>query len=198
MYPHICAAFLELFAAYASSAKKAGLTSTREIVLQIVPLSFLASSESLTIPPPKAYTKLAFEVYSRCSPGARSDGTLPTPFTSGSAIRLAKPIPKTVNFQLSSQPPGVLLSSDPCLHLAYSWDTDQQWLACAWIDNLGATRWNATYCLGDPKPDYWAAFAETVKEVLATTREMLQPVNILWRLHIVKDNSLRQRELESE
>ncbi|KAL8855262.1 MAG: hypothetical protein Q9178_008086 [Gyalolechia marmorata] len=196
MYPHICAAFLELFAAYASSAKKAGLTSTREIVLQIVPLSFLASSEFLTIPSPKAYTKLAFEVYSRCSPGPRSDGTLPTPFTSGSAIRLAKPIPKTVNFQLSSQTPGLLLSSDPCLHLAYSWDTDQQWLACAWIDNLGATRWNATYCLGDPNPDYWAAFAETVKEVLATTREMLQPVNILWKLHIVKDNSLRQRELE--
>ncbi|KAL8924502.1 MAG: hypothetical protein Q9172_002667 [Xanthocarpia lactea] len=196
MSPYICAAFLELFAAYASSAKKAGLTSTREIVLQIVPLSFLASSEFLTIPPPKAYTKLAFEVYSRCSPGPRSDGTLPTPFTSGSAIRLAKPIPKTVNFQLSSQPPGVLLGSDPCLHLAYSWDTDQQWLACAWTDNLGARRWNATYCLGDPNPDYWAAFAETVKEVLATTREMLQPVNILWKLHIVKDNSLRQRELE--
>lgn len=198
MSPYICAAFRELYEAYAISAMKAGLTIARALVLQIVPLSFLASSESLTIPPPKSYTKLAFEVYSRCKPGPHSDGTIPSPSISGSAIRLAKPIPKTINFQLSSQPPGNLLSPDPCLHLAYSWDIDQQWLACAWTDNFGATQWSTIYCLGDRKTDYWTAFAETVKEVLDTTRDLLQPMTIPWKIYVVKDNIFYDRELESK
>ncbi|KAL8647785.1 MAG: hypothetical protein Q9226_006289 [Calogaya cf. arnoldii] len=196
MYPYICAAFQELHAAYALSAHKAGFTNARVVVLQIVPLSFLANSESLTIPSPKAYTKLAFEVYSRCRPGPRRDCTIPAPFISGSAIRLAKTIPKTINFQLSSQPAGNLLGPDPCLHLAYSWNPDQQWLACAWTDNLGATQWNTVYCLGDPNPAYWTAFAATVKEVLETTRDLLQPTTIPWRLYVAKDNILHDRELE--
>ncbi|KAL8786122.1 MAG: hypothetical protein Q9213_002988 [Squamulea squamosa] len=194
--PGICAAFFKLMTSYANSAKKARLVSAREIVLQVIPLSFLTSRDSLTIPPPKAYIGLAFEVYSRCGSGRRNVGTMPKLFSSESAIRLAKPIPKTVNFQLGLQHPGNLLSADPCLHLAYSWDSDQQWLTCAWTDNLGATRWNAAYCLGDPKPDYWAAFAETVKEVLDTTNDMLQPATLPWKLYIVKDNGLEQRELE--
>lgn len=197
-HPYICAAFQNLQDAYALSAQKAGLGFPRAMALQIVPLSFLASEHCLAIPPPKAYTKLAFEVYSRCKSGPSSDGTMPDPFTSGSAIRLAKPIPKTVSFQLSSHPIGSLLSPDTCLHLAYSWDIDQQWLSCAWIDNLGATQWNAVYCLGDPNPDYWAAFAETVKEVLDTTRELLQLTSMPWRLYIVKDTYFHCRELDGK
>ncbi|KAL9036046.1 MAG: hypothetical protein Q9180_004525, partial [Flavoplaca navasiana] len=195
-HPYICAAFQKLQDAYALSAQKAGLRPSMAMALQIVPLSFLASEDCLAIPPPKAYTKLAFEVYSRCKSGPSSDGTMPDPFTSGSAIRLAKPIPKTVSFQLSSHPMGSLLSPDTCLHLAYSWDIDRQWLSCAWMDNLGATQWNAVYCLGDPNADYWAAFAETVKEVLDTTRELLQLTSMPWRLYIVKDTYFHWRELD--
>ncbi|KAL8724359.1 MAG: hypothetical protein Q9166_007995 [cf. Caloplaca sp. 2 TL-2023] len=195
-FPHLCAAFLILFTAYATAAKRSGMTNARDMVLQIIPMSFLANCDSLTIPPPKAYTKLAFEVYSRCSPAPSDDGLMPSPLTSGSVIRLAKSIPKTVNFQLISQPPVALLSSDPCLHMAYSWETEHQWLACAWTDNIGVTCWNATYCLGDPSQDHWAAFAETVKEIFDTTRDMLQPVSLPWRLFIVKDGDLHQQELE--
>ncbi|KAL8816517.1 MAG: hypothetical protein Q9223_004480 [Gallowayella weberi] len=194
--PHLCTAFLKLFTTYATGAKKAGMTSARDVVLQTVPLSFLASCESLVMPPPKAYAKLAFEVYSRCSPAPSSDGTMPTPFTSGSAICLAKPVPKTVSFQLSMQPPIGLLLPDPTLHLAYSWNTNQQWLSCAWTDNLGLTRWNATYCLGVSRPDCWASFAETVGEVLDTTKDLLQPASLLWRLYIVKDSDMHQQELD--
>ncbi|KAL8692955.1 MAG: hypothetical protein Q9224_003854, partial [Gallowayella concinna] len=196
--PYLCAAFLRLFTTYATGAKQAGMTSARDVVLQIVPLSFLANCDSLVMPPPKAYAKLAFEVYSRCSPAPSSDGTMPLPCTSGSAVCLAKPVPKTVSFQLSIQPPVGLLSSDPTLHLAYSWNTTQQWLTCAWTDNLGLTRWNATYCLGVARPDFWAAFAETVKEVLDTTKEMLQPASLLWRLYIVKDSDMHQQELDGK
>ncbi|KAL8668409.1 MAG: hypothetical protein Q9168_006960 [Polycauliona sp. 1 TL-2023] len=196
--PYLCAAFQSLKNAYILSAVKAGLSHPRAMVLQIVPLGFLASGDSLIIPPPKAYTRLAFEVYSRCKPGARGDGTMPAPFESRSAIRFAKPIPKSVNFQLNSQPPGSLLSSDSCLHLAYSWNIHDQWLSCAWTDNLGTTQWTAIYCLSDPVPDYWKAFADTVKEVLDTTKDLLRSTDIPWRLYISKDDHFRGQELDSK
>ncbi|KAL8993691.1 MAG: hypothetical protein Q9169_006155 [Polycauliona sp. 2 TL-2023] len=195
-YPYLCAAFKRLEDAYVFSAQKAGLSHPRRMVLQIVPLVFVASDECLIIPPPKAYTRLAFEVYSRCQQASRGDGTMPAPFSSGSAIRFGKPLPKAINFQLSSQPSGSILGPDPCLHLAYSWDIDQQWLACAWTDSLGTTQWNAMYCLGDPNPDYWTAFADTVKEVLDTTKDLFQPTTMPWRLYIVKDDNIRSRELD--
>ncbi|KAL8825132.1 MAG: hypothetical protein Q9170_007916 [Blastenia crenularia] len=184
---YLSALFLRLCYAHDYAVKDSETASTKHLVLQIVPISFLADCDFLTIPPPKAYTKLAFEVYSRCGL---------TTFISNSAIRLAKPIPKTINFRLTPQPPDNLLSTDSCIHLAYSWNIDQQWFGCAWTDNLGSLQWNAVYCLQEPDPDYWAAFSETVKEVLATTKEMLQPSNQPWKLYVVKDGELHQRELE--
>ncbi|KAL8701515.1 MAG: hypothetical protein Q9201_004873 [Fulgogasparrea decipioides] len=195
-FPHFCAAFLELLAIYAARVRKAGKNSFGEVVLQIVPLNFLANCDRLTIPPPKAYTKLAFEVYNRCSPGPSENGNIPPPYTSASAIRLARLVPKQVNFRLSPQPPPRLLTHDPCLHMAYSWHPDDQWLACAWTDNFGILQWNAVYCLGTPGPDLWAAFVMTGKEILDTTRDMLQPSNLPWRLHIVKDGPLHHQELD--
>lgn len=196
MLPHLSSAFLRLFSTYVSSVKKNERTSLRELVFQVIPISFLADLNCLTIPPPKAYIQLAFEVYSRCSPTAWEGESAPSAFASTSAIRLAKPIPKTISFRLTPQPPDGLLSTDSCVHLAYSWDTDQQWLACAWSDNLGVLQWSAVYCLQEPNPDFWEAFSETVREVLDTTKEMLWPTNIPWKLCIVKDRALQPRELD--
>ncbi|KAL8730133.1 MAG: hypothetical protein Q9181_004771 [Wetmoreana brouardii] len=195
-FPHLCAAFLELSATYATRVRKAGLDNFKKVVLQVVPLNFLANCDRLTIPPPKAYTKLAFEVYNRCSPGPSENGNMPPPYASASAIRLARLVPKHVNFHLSPQPPPSLLTHDLCLHMAYSWHPEDQWLACAWTDNFGTIQWNAIYCLGTPGPDLWAAFAMTGKEILDTTRDMLQPSNLPWRLHIVKDGPLHHQELD--
>lgn len=193
--PHLSSAFLQLFSTYVSSMKRTEETVPRDLVLQVIPMSFLADCHCLTIPPPKAYTELAFEVYSRCSPAPRD--TVQSPFTSTSAIRLAKPIPKTINFQLTSQPPHISLSADSCIHLAYCWDNESQWLACSWSDNLGTLQWSTVYCLQDPKPDYWTMFSLTVEEILDTTKDMIEPNSIPWKLYIVKDRALHQQELEA-
>ena len=147
------------------------------------------------MPPPKAYSSLAFEIYNRCSPASHTSRDIQSPYASASAIRLAKPVPKTVDFRLSSEPPADLLVNDPSLHLAYSWEPDEQWLSCAWTDNLGTLQWNAVYCLADPRPDFYDALSETIKEILNTTKDMLQPANLPWRLYIVKDSPLQPREL---
>ncbi|KAL8905345.1 MAG: hypothetical protein Q9207_002693 [Kuettlingeria erythrocarpa] len=196
MLPHLCAAFLRLYSIYASRLENNGSENTGDLVLQAIPLGFLVNSGCLTIPPPKCYKQLAFEVYSRCRPMDGINDTAPSPFTSGSAIRFAKPIPRTVNFRLTSQPPDGILAGDSSLHLAYSWDMDHQWLACAWIDNLGIKQWSAVYCLQDPDPDFWPAFFATVKEILDTTKDMLQPESRAWKLYLAKDGNLLQTELD--
>lgn len=195
--PQLCSAFLQLFSTYVSSMKMNAESVPRDLVLQVIPISFLADCHYLIIPPPKAYTGLAFEVYSRCSPTPRDTETMRSPFTSTSAIRLARPIPKTINFQLTPQPLRISLSADSCIHLAYSWDNESQWLACSWSDNLGTLQWTTIYCLQDPKQDYWAMFSLTVEEILDTTKDMLEPSSIPWRLYIVKDRVLQRQELES-
>lgn len=196
--PHLCATFLRLFATYASGLKKSGRGGASDLVLQIIPLNSLVDCDSLTIPPPKSYMQLAFEIYSRCSPTQNDGEADPSPFTSGSSIRLAKPIPKAINFRLTSQPPaGLLLASDSSVHLAYTWDMNRQWLACAWSDNIGVKQWSAVYCLQGSKADFWLAFAATVKEILDTTKAMLQPIDQRWQIYIVKDCDLQQQELDS-
>ncbi|KAL9024501.1 MAG: hypothetical protein Q9196_006471, partial [Gyalolechia fulgens] len=194
--PHLSSAFLRLFSTYVSFTKTSERSLPRDLVLQVIPISFLADCHCLTIPPPKAYTELAFEVYSRCGPAPQESRTMQSPFASTSAIRLARPIPKTINFRLTPQPPDVELSADSCIHLAYSWNSESQWLACAWSDNLGVVQWSTVYCLQDPDPDFWAAFSETVKEVLDTTKDMLQPNSRPWKLYVVKDSAVQRQELE--
>lgn len=196
MLPYLCAAFYRLCSINAAALKVTGKANAKDLVLQVIPLSFLVNCDCLTIPPPKSYIKLAFEVYSRCSPVVGDDDAVPTPFVSGSAIRLARPIPKAVNFRLTPQPPDGILANDSSLHLGYSWDVDYQWLACAWSDNLGVKQWSAVYCLQEPQPDFWTAFSATVNEILDTTKEMLRPDSQSWELYIVKDGNLQQRELE--
>ncbi|KAL8922357.1 MAG: hypothetical protein Q9208_005210 [Pyrenodesmia sp. 3 TL-2023] len=197
MLPYLCAAFYRLCSIYACALKLTGKANAKDLVLQVIPLSFLVNCDCLTIPPPKSYIKLAFEVYSRCSPIDGNEDAVSSPFASGSAIRLARPIPKAVNFRLTPQSPEGILANDSSLHLAYSWDVDYQWLACAWSDNLGIKQWSAVYCLQEPQPDFWTAFSATVNEILDTTKEMLQPDSQSWELYIVKDGNLQQRELEA-
>ncbi|KAI4140611.1 MAG: hypothetical protein LQ341_003766 [Variospora aurantia] len=194
MLPQLCAAFNRLFSVYASRAKKPSAGPERDLVLQVIPLNFLANWDRLTIPPPKAYVKLAFELYSRCSPVQREDEITASPFTSGSAVRLAKTIPRTIDFRLTSQPPDGLLGGNSSIHLAYSWSADQEWLACAWTDHLGAQQWTAVYCLQQSEPDRWAAFSDTVKEILDTTKDMTHPPSQSWKIYLVKDCEIQQRE----
>ncbi|KAI4183526.1 MAG: hypothetical protein LQ348_004672, partial [Seirophora lacunosa] len=194
MLPQLCAVFLRLSSIYASSMKKPGTTPAGDLVLQVIPLSFLANLDRLTIPPPKAYIKLAFELYSRCSPVQREGKMTSSPFTSGSAFRLAKSIPRSIDFRLTPQPPDGLLGANSSLNLAYSWETDQEWLACAWTDSLGAQQWTAVYCLQQSGPNRWAAFSDTVKEILDTTKDMLHPLSQPWKIYLVKDRELQQRE----
>ena len=196
--PHLCAIFLRMFNGYVAGLKKRGISSKGDLVLQIIPMDFLIHTADLVLPSPKAYQQLAFEVYNRCGPQAGDKSIVISPYITAPVIRLTKPIPKSINLRLNNQSSDKDLLSDHCLHLAYEWHWDQQWLTVSWTDNLGVMQWNAAYCLADPQPDYWDAVFATVKEIWDTTLDMLQPNDLAWRVFVVKSSPMHRQELEGK
>lgn len=193
---HLCVAFLILFESYASSLKASNIENPNDLVLQIIPTSFVASPTTLVLPSPADYKRLAFEVYDRCGPSVEPGRSR---FFCAPSVRLARAMPKTINLKFSSEPSAGLLSSDMCFHLAYSWDPMQRWLTSSWTDNQGDLQWNAPYFFGVEKnDDPWPNLLNIAKEMWDTTLEMLHQKSATWRLFIVKDSPMHKRELESE
>ncbi|MCJ1470627.1 mediator of RNA polymerase II transcription subunit 13 [Pseudocyphellaria aurata] len=191
---HLCVAFLKLFESYVLTLKASSVENPNELVLQIIPTSFVASPTRLVLPSPADYKRLAFEVYDRCGPSVEPERSR---FSCAPSVRLARAMPKTINLKLSPETSAGLLSSDMCFHLAYSWDPTQRWLTSSWTDNQGDLQWNAPYFLGVEKSDDpWPTLLNIAKEMLDTTLEMLDQQNSTWRLFIVKDSPIHKRELE--
>lgn len=191
---HLCVAFLILFESYASSLKASNIENPNDLVLQIIPTSFVASPTTLVLPSPADYKRLAFEVYDRCGPSVEPGRSR---FFCAPSVRLARAMPKTINLKFSSEPSAGLLSSDMCFHLAYSWDPMQRWLTSSWTDNQGDLQWNAPYFFGVEKnDDPWPNLLNIAKEMWDTTLEMLHQKSATWRLFIVKDSPMHKRELE--
>lgn len=192
---HLCVAFLKLFESYVLALKASSVENPNDLVLQIIPTSFVASPTTLVLPSPADYKRLAFEVYDRCGPSVELGRSR---FSCAPSVRLARAMPKTINLKLSPETSAGLLSSDMCFHLAYSWDPTQRWLTSSWTDNQGNLQWNAPYFLGVEKSDDpWPTLLNIAKEMLDTTLEMLDQNSSTWRLFIVKDSPIHKRELES-
>ena len=195
--PHMCAAFWKLFESYSFALQMRQVSTPSDIVLQTVPLDFVASSSTLVLPPPIFYKRLAFEVYDRCPPDRHVGPSRLSSFSFAPSIHLTKTLPKTINFKLSADAPVGLLKSDCCFHLAYSWIATQQWLIASWTDNQGELQWNAPYCLAVSKnEELWPALHEIFKEIWDTTLEILHPKTSVWRLFILKTGQLYQKELD--
>lgn len=192
----LCVAFLMLFESYKFSLKSLNVENPNDLVLQVIPTSFVASPTTLVLPSPAEYKRLAFEVYDRCGPSVELGRSQ---FFCAPSVRLARAMPKTINLKLSPEPSAGLLSSDMCFHLAYSWEPMQRWLTSSWTDNQGDLQWNAPYFFGVEKnDDPWPALLNIAKEMWDTTLEILHQQSASWRLFIVKDGPIHKRELESK
>lgn len=175
---HACAAFHSLFEAYKIALKPHTKTPPNELVLQIVPMDFIASATSLVIPSPNVYVQLAFEVYDRCTEFGSS--TVPR------SILLEEKFPKSIDFRLSAEAPASLLRDNSCVHIAYSHSIDGRWISAAWTDTRGGEQMTASYCLGC-KPDKLSReFSEIAHEMWETTMGMISARKINWRILISK------------
>ena len=191
--PGLCDALSRLPESYGAAREKRRPEREDDFVMQIVPLDLVWSPESVVVPSPAEYRRLAFEIYNQCATSESGQNRKPD-FISAPAVCLAKPIPKAIDFKLVSESWAPLMQSDSCVHVSYAWDTTSEWLAAIWTDNLGVLSWRACYFLGKNKDKPWKPFYEVVKEVLETSFEMLQPPNAPWRLFLCKDRPMLKQE----
>lgn len=196
--PTLCTGFLKLFDAYLATTKQNNLDKPNDLVLQIVPSDLMYSTNALPMPSPSDYRRLAFEVYDRCGPNDNAEHKQTLPYVCAPSIRLAKAIPKTIDFRLTPENSALSLQSDNCLHIAYAWSPGEDWLTASWTDNLGVLSWIACYCLGKGKDNPWPMISDIVSEIWETTLDMLQPRGRPWHLFIGKSSAVLKKELVSK
>ena len=191
--PRLCDALLRLPNSYCAALEKRRLERRNDFVMQIVPLDMVWSPDFIVVPSPSEYRRLAFEVYNKCG-SSETGHSRESCFMSAPAIRLAKAVPKTIDFKLVSESSASFMQSDSCVHVSYTWDATNEWLTAIWTDNLGVLSWSACYCLGKNEGTPWQPFYEAVTEILETSFAMLHPPNAPWRLFICKDSPMLTME----
>ncbi|TKA68221.1 hypothetical protein B0A49_09252 [Cryomyces minteri] len=186
---HLCASFWALFQAYVSIPSKA---PRPDLVLQLVPIRFIASFSAPVIPEPSTLAAFAREVYDRCPPSAPHEsksGALSIP--AASFVELAQPLPKRIDFALIPTPPSDLMHDPSFIHLAYAVSIDDTWLTAAWISNSGKYQTTASYCLHNRR------FVEVLWEMWQTTIEIIRPRRVSWRLYVARAGIMPEVEQEA-
>lgn len=189
----LCSAFLSLFQKYIGDADRQQVRHLHELVLQIVPIDFISSSESIVVPAQAEYLNLALEVYNRCPPqNSNYDLT-----GSASALSLAKSSPKAIDFKLLPDQPSPLQESC-CLHVAYSISSDQRWVTAAWTDKTGSFQMTMSYCLRSKGSAVSRLISSVRQEIWETSRDIMEKFQARWKVFLVRDAPVDTEEVEGK
>jgi mediator of RNA polymerase II transcription subunit 13 len=188
----LCSAFWALFQAYGQGPPgRSDPTQKPDLVLQILPIKYLASFDVPVVLDASTYVNLAREVYDRCPPSASSADKTPLSIYKAPALQLEESLPRNIQFKLMSEPPQDLLRENSYMHLAYAVSLDGSWVTAAWTDSCGKSQAVVSYHLGT------RAFGEIAKEIWQTTIDLLQSRRVQWRVCIAKAGALDREELET-
>ncbi|KAI9888864.1 MAG: mediator of RNA polymerase II transcription subunit 13 [Vezdaea aestivalis] len=181
----MCIAFYSLLQSY--MRPKAGVKSKflSEVVLQIVPIDFIASPNGLRIPTQSSYSKLAFEVYDRCTV-VQQDFDRNGPLYFAPRFVLSQPPPKSVDFRLAAQPSSFSTCEISHIHLAYSRSADDRWISASWTESWGRFQHNVSYCCGQAGQPPNRPVSEVLREMWETTVEIVRLRPAKWRVVVVK------------
>ena len=182
-----CISFQLLFQIYRRQLAEKRATPENELVLQLVPLDFVASPSGLVIAPSSEVSKLALETYDRCT---LFRGPMPAP-----SIILEKPFAKSIDFKLTTTPPVSLLKENSCIHVAYAQSIDERWISAAWTDTRGSQQVTASYCLGRKGTLLSTSITEVVREIWETTHEIISDFRVHWRVIVTKCGPMSPQEL---
>ncbi|CZS89604.1 related to SSN2 DNA-directed RNA polymerase II holoenzyme and Srb10 CDK subcomplex subunit [Rhynchosporium agropyri] len=185
---HICSAFQHLFNLYRKALAERRANTANELVLQLIPLDFIASPTSLAVPTPSTYFQLCMEVYDRCVDFKSS--------SSSPAIMLEQPLPRTIDFKLNPSPSASVLQENTCLHVAYAQSIDDRWITAAWTDNRGTRQMTASYCLGRKNEPISTTFTEVANEIWETTLQVVASHKIHWRIMIARVGVMDSSEID--
>ncbi|CAN9088216.1 unnamed protein product [Alternaria alternata] len=188
----LCSAFWTLFQAYGQgSPGRPDQPQKPDLVLQVVPMKYIASFDSPVILDPSTYFSLAREVYDRCPPSAPSGDKTSLSIYAAPAFHLEETLPRNIPFKLISEPAQDLLRENTYMHLGYAISLDGTWVTAAWTDSCGKSQAVVSYHLGT------RMFREVAKEIWQTTIEILQSRRVNWRVCIAKAGVLEREELET-
>ncbi|RMD42775.1 hypothetical protein DV735_g2330, partial [Chaetothyriales sp. CBS 134920] len=179
-YAWCCKFFLGLFDRYKRGAR--ALEPAHELVLQIIPASFLVSPDSIVIPPQRSYNHLAFELYSRIPPGSAAlPGTCDYPLILADSGATAN-----IKFALDSSVKSPIFEHSDMLHLAYSLSEDLRWLTAAWTDIYGRKALTMTYQLKAKTMSKGRPKEEVLRELWEVSRDLMKNQRTGWRLVVAR------------
>lgn len=188
----LCSAFWALFQAYGQgSTGRPDQPQKPDLVLQVIPIKYIASFDTPVILDPATYFSLAREVYDRCPPSAPSGDKTSLSIYAAPAFHLEESLPRNIPFKLISEPAQDLLRENTYMHLGYAISLDGTWVTAAWTDSCGKSQAVVSYHLGT------RMFREVAKEIWQTTIEILQSRRVNWRVCIAKAGVLEREELET-
>ncbi|KAI0419346.1 mediator complex subunit 13 C-terminal-domain-containing protein [Xylaria grammica] len=183
-----CAAFNEIFEGYKRILTNKKLPVVNEMALQLIPQSLVASSNSVPMPSPGDLSRLALEIYDRCT---IFGGAMPSP-----AIMLEQALPRMIDFKLNPTPSASVLHENTCLHLGYAQSIDERWITVAWTDNRGSQQMTTSYCLGRKGKNITTPLADVIQEIWSTTRELISSWKVNWRIIVAKCGVMDTHEIE--
>ncbi|KAI1155670.1 mediator complex subunit 13 C-terminal-domain-containing protein [Nemania diffusa] len=183
-----CAAFNQIFEKYKTILTSQKLPFVNEMALQLIPQSLVASCSSVPMPSPMELSKLALEVYDRCT---TFSGAMPSP-----AIVLEQALPRLIDFKLNPTPSASVLHENTCLHLGYAQSIDERWVTVAWTDNRGSQQMTTSYCLGRKGKNIATPLADIIHEIWSTTRELISSWKVNWRIIVAKCGVMDVHEIE--
>lgn len=183
-----CAAFQQLFVSYKKALSDRKLPASNELVLQLIPIDFVASSTELSIPTPADFVSLCFETYDRCT---LFDGPMPAP-----AVVLEQAIPKIVEFRLSPTPSASPFHENSCIHVAYAQSVDERWVTAAWTDSRGCQQMTASYCLGRKGKPLSRSMNDVAREIWESTLELTATCRVHWRVVVTKCGPMHPQEMQ--
>ena len=188
-YAHTCSSFYRLFSGY----RKANKSKPRvgDIVLQIIPMSFVASSGSMHIANRREYCSLAIEIYNRCPPVKDEEKF----WICGSAVVLADSLNRIAEFQLNSDHVSPLTRGGECLHLCYAFSLDKRWITAAWTDEHGFVALTMSYCLRMQGSAVAGTSGSAVQEMWETSHDLMAKHRSKWRLIVARNGLFELEEL---
>ncbi|KGO42997.1 Mediator complex, subunit Med13 [Penicillium expansum] len=188
----ICSAFWHLFQQLVAGSERRQTRISNELVLQIIPLEFIMSSEAMVVPPQTDYLNLALEVYSRCRP---NDVDM-SPLLCAPPILLADALPRAISFRLAPERSSPL-QDGRSLHIAYSKSLDQRWISVAWSDLPGSIQRTMSYCLRYRQSGGARPISEIRNEIWATTKHIMDKFQARWKVQLATTEPIETDEVEA-
>ncbi len=194
----LCAAFLRLFQSYVRSQNSPCSFRPNEIVLQLIPVGFVASETALVVPTQAEYRALALEVYERCGLETWNAGDEAIAPGNAPSILLSDKIPSSIDLKLTAEAPSSVLHEPTSLHIAYSQSIDGRWISASWTEDDGSNQMSMSYCLGMEEAAPRRAFEDIAREIWETSIGMIQARKVRWRFLIASAGVMEQEELRGK